>query len=884
MKKLFWIFIALSISTFVFSNVSHAQNSGKDKTLSPYFFVKSNNPDIDQLPLKSTKANVNIAGAIADVTITQVYQNNGTTPLEAIYVFPASTKAAVYGMTMKIGDRTIIAKIKERSKAREQYNKAKKQGKRVSLLQQERPNVFQMEVANIMPDDIIELELKYTEMLVPTDGVYQFVYPAVVGPRYGKDNKTGESNDYVSSPYLKMNKDVPYDFDLNVNLNAGMTIQDICSTSHKIDIDYKDLSSVEIALNDMDKNAGNRDFILDYQLAGGEINSGLLLYKGEKENFFTLIVQPPKKVNIKQIPPREYIFIMDVSGSMAGFPIEVSKKLIRNLISNLRPTDRFNVLLFAASSFLLSEKSLYANKKNIRSALDVIDKQRGGGGTELNSAMMRALKLPKPDIDFARSLIILTDGYISVERQTFDLISKNLNKANVFAFGIGRSVNRHLIEGIASVGHGEPFVVTSKSEANKNAENFRKYISSPVLTGIKAYFSDFDAYDIEPASIQDVFAKRPVMIYGKWRGKPKGNIQITGYTGNGPYYKNFAVARILPDKNNVALKYLWARQKIKALDDYKRFGTNKAQVTELGLKYNLMTAYTSFIAVDNQNNNIDNLHTVKQPLPMPAGVSNLAVGAELSIEGITRMSKSAGKKKSTENLYENKIYSVWDTMYVWAKRGLNLRAEPNTKAKILNKIPFGTRVIILQKSNEIYFEKMVDNKNVRHLPYGYRPISYVVKGNWVKVVTATGKIGYIIDQYLLHLKPLHNSKIVSSDLNIKLLKSDTISYNFGPYVNYGYFKVKNTYKYGIMTVFEKNKAEEESLTYKFDNMSLAEAFVLATSSWKSTDNLLAKSIDSDSLSFRLRDTMIYFKKKNDSSLKKARNIAYSTEEKFICNR
>ncbi len=154
------------------------------KTLSPYFFIKSDDPGVDQLPLKSTSADVKVVGVIADVVVTQVYKNEGKKPLEAIYVFPASTRAAVYGMKMTIGKRTIVAKIQERKEARRQYEQAKQQGKSASLLEQQRPNVFQMNVANILPGDVIQVELKYTELLVPTDGIYEFVYPTVVGPCY----------------------------------------------------------------------------------------------------------------------------------------------------------------------------------------------------------------------------------------------------------------------------------------------------------------------------------------------------------------------------------------------------------------------------------------------------------------------------------------------------------------------------------------------------------------------------------------------------------------------------------------------------------------------------------------------------------------------------
>ena len=155
-----------------------------DQTLSPYFFVNSDDPELDALPLKATSAQVDIAGVIADVKVKQVYKNEGQKALEAIYIFPGSTRAAVYGMKMTIGERTIVAKIEEKQAAREQYEQAKQEGKSASLLEQQRPNVFQMNVANIMPGDEIMVELSYTELLVPTDGLYEFVYPTVVGPRY----------------------------------------------------------------------------------------------------------------------------------------------------------------------------------------------------------------------------------------------------------------------------------------------------------------------------------------------------------------------------------------------------------------------------------------------------------------------------------------------------------------------------------------------------------------------------------------------------------------------------------------------------------------------------------------------------------------------------
>jgi Ca-activated chloride channel family protein len=261
-----------------------------------------------------------------------------------------------------------------------------------------------------------------------------------------------------------------------------------------VNIAYDGKSHATIRLDPADKAGGNRDFILRYRLEGGQIASGLLLYQGEQENFFLLMMQPPKGVSLSQIPPREYIFIMDVSGSMNGFPINISKKLLQDLIGNLRPTDLFNVVLFAGGSAVMAEKSLPATADNIKRALEVIDREQGGGGTELLPALKRALALPKAE-GFSRSVVIATDGYVDVEKEAFDLIRQNLDEANLFAFGIGSSVNRFLIEGLARVGQGEPFVVLNPEQAPAQAAKFRELIQSPVLTAIKVDYGQFQVYD-----------------------------------------------------------------------------------------------------------------------------------------------------------------------------------------------------------------------------------------------------------------------------------------------------------------------------------------------------------------------------------------------------
>lgn len=603
-----------------------------DKTLSPYFFVKSDNPELDQLPLRSTRAAVNIVGAIADVTVTQEYKNEGRRPIEAVYVFPASTRAAVYAMQMTIGERTVTAQIKEREQARRDYEAARSAGQGASLLEQQRPNVFQMNVANIMPGDSIKVEMKYTELLTPEEGIYEFVYPTVVGPRYS--NRPADAapaqERWIKSPYLHQGESTAFPTDIQVRLAAGLPIQDLTSPSHKITVQFADANTASVTLDKAEQNAGAKDYILKYRLSGGQIESGLLLYRGEKENFFLAMIQPPQRVAAAAIPARDYIFIVDVSGSMHGFPLDTAKELLRNLIGGLRPSDTFNVLLFSGGSSVMAERSVPATPANIAEAVRLIDRQQGGGGTELLPALKRALSLPAAD-NIARSIVIATDGYVSVESEAFALIRESLGAANLFAFGIGSSVNRHLIEGMAHAGLGEPFIVTQPAEAAEQADKLRRYIATPVLTDIKVAYKDFDAYDVEPPSIPDVLAERPVLIHGKWRGEARGSIRITGISGSGSYSSLLNAGSVRPSSENSALRYLWARTRVAVLGDFGAVqaaaAENVREITALGLTYNLLTRYTSFVAIDSEVRNKDGRQTtVDQPLPLPEGVSEHAIG------------------------------------------------------------------------------------------------------------------------------------------------------------------------------------------------------------------------------------------------------------------
>ena len=304
MKKALLFIVILGL---IWIRTAYCQQEQEEESLSPYFFVQSDDASLDPFPLLETKAKVNIAGVVADIELTQVYKNDGKRTIEAIYVFPLGTRSAIHAMRMKIGERMIEAEINEKSQARKIYDDAKNQGQTTSLLEQQRPNVFQMNVANIMSGDIVEVTVNYTELLVPDKGVYEFVYPAVVGPRYGGEVADTGNNNWIETPYHTEGEDSGYNFDIDLKIAAGMPIREVWVPTHKTMI-AKTTDGADIRLSPQESKGGDRDFILRYTLQGDQIQTGLLFYPGTQENFFLLMCEPPAKVNLRDVGPREYVF------------------------------------------------------------------------------------------------------------------------------------------------------------------------------------------------------------------------------------------------------------------------------------------------------------------------------------------------------------------------------------------------------------------------------------------------------------------------------------------------------------------------------------------------------------------------------------------------
>ncbi len=589
--------------SLLFPAVAHAELSG-----APSF-------DRRELSVVATDTQVDVTGVVARVVVRQTYFNGSSTPIDATYVFPGSTHAAVDGLTMQIGDRRIEAKVKTREKARATFERAKAQGKTATLLEQHRPNVFQSSVSNLMPGDRIDVTLYYTELLVPEERVYEIVLPQIVAERFGAPPWEGAAD--------RTNR-----ARVEVRVDAGMPIRQMHVPSH----DAAPRVSGNEGYARIDAPDGfAEDVVIRYRLAGDRIQTGLLLDEREDGGSFLLMMQPPERLAPNAMPPREYVFIVDVSGSMNGFPLEVATHLLEELVGNLGPMDRFNVVCFASSNSVLFDRSMPATRETLAEARGLLA-SAPAGGTQLGAALERALNLPRNE-GVATSFVVITDGFITAERAAFDLVRTRRGDANVFALGIGPNVNRFLVEGLAKAGGGHPFVVTSHPDAQHEAERLLAYVRSPVLTDIRVAFDGFDAYDLEPPTVPDLFADRPIVVFGKYRGAPKGRVTVTGRGG-----ADITFARTLPlertGERNVAIEKLWARSRIEQLTVLLGVvgdASVGSQIEALGLEHNLLTERTSFVAVD---------ETVRNVARAPASSSSRGWGT--SISGTPELDPGAG--------------------------------------------------------------------------------------------------------------------------------------------------------------------------------------------------------------------------------------------------
>ena len=567
-----------------------------------------------ECPLKHTDVKAEISGFLNRVTVTQEFRNTAPDKIEAVYVFPLPHEAAVDRMTMHIGSRVVKGTIKRRAEARAIYEAARNTGRAAALLDQERPNIFTQSVANIPPGETVRIEISYVERLPYEAGTYEFVFPMVVGPRYNPASVNDARS--ISPPVARPETRAGHDISIAVKLDAGLPIDWIASPSHEAVIDRPAASRATVRLRS-GQTIPNKDFILRYDVAGGRIQDTILTYRNGNNGYFSLILQPPDKVTVRDLTPKEIVFVLDTSGSMSGFPIEKAKEAMDLALAGLNPFDTFNLITFAGDTHVLFPAPVPANPENLARAREFLRLRQGQGGTEMMKAIRAALASSGSQ-KHIRIVCFMTDGYVGNEAEILSEIRLHQN-ARIFSFGIGNSVNRYLLDKMAYAGRGEVEYVSLRDDGSAAAKRFHERVRNPLLTDITVEWNGLPVSEVLPARIPDLFSAKPVVISGRYGGPAKGTVVVKGKLAGSPWQKAVAVDLPASAPAHDTIATLWARTKIDALTGDP--GTEEA-ITQLGLDYKLMTQFTSFVAVEETViNEGGQPRRVDVPVEIPDGVS-----------------------------------------------------------------------------------------------------------------------------------------------------------------------------------------------------------------------------------------------------------------------
>jgi len=642
----------------------------------------SEGPSEQVFPLEHTAVEAQVLGFVAQVRVAQTFNNPFTDPLEAVYVFPLPQNAAVGEMSIRIGDRLVKGIIKTREEARAIYEEARREGKTTARLDQERPNIFTQYVANIEPGKKVVVEIVYDVVLAYSDGNYEFVYPMVVGPRYipgtpdGKPPKgegwspdTDEVPDAsrITPPVKRPGSRSGHDITLDVILDPGMEMQKLSSPTHEIVV-ARGLevspTAVRVRIAPGDR-IPNKDFVLRYRLADDRPALSVLARQSARGGHFALLFEPPARAAASAVAPKEIFFVIDASGSMSGEPMSLVKRAMRYALEHLNPDDTFQIIRFSDSSSRLGAKPLANTPRNVRRALSYINGIRANGGTEMKKGIRAALR-GKDRNGRLRVICFMTDGYIGNDADILGEINRLIDDdTRLFAFGVGSSVNRYLLEHMAEVGRGAVHYALLDQPPEDQVAAFYARVRSPVLTHIEIDWKGLDVSAMTPTRIPDLFAGQPIHVIGRYAKPGKARAVVRGRIGTRRV--EYALPVLLPADSGDdlpaagadvdsgaealtrattsagcdALARLWARAKIRELMSRQITGAQsdaRERVTQLGLDYGLVTQYTSFVAVEQRVVNENGaLRTYQVPVEMPEGVSYegvFGVGGDRDGDGI----------------------------------------------------------------------------------------------------------------------------------------------------------------------------------------------------------------------------------------------------------
>jgi Ca-activated chloride channel family protein len=562
--------------------------------------------------LMNTDVDMKISGLIARVSVRQEFRNEGSEWVEGIYVFPLPDGAAVDRMRLHIGDRFIEGEIQEKEHAKKTYEKAKRAGKKASLVQQQRANLFTTSVANVAPGELVVVEIEYLEDIRYENGRFSIRFPMTLTPRYisgqALPDKVGNGwsgdTDRVPDASLitppMVSRSRGHNIKLTVNVNAGVPLEIIASRYHPVSVAEEDgRYTVTLGGN---KVPMDHDFELVWQPVSSAAPRAMAFTEtvAGRPHHLLMVMPPDQDETPPALMPREIILVIDTSGSMHGVSIAQAKRAVHLALQGLQPTDRFNVVEFNSLTSALYPSSVMASPLNVANAQNFVQQLKANGGTEMRPALSMALSGERQETHL-RQIVFITDGSVGYEDEMFSMIETKLGDSRLFTVGIGSAPNSWFMRKAAEAGRGSYTFISALHEVREKMDTLFDKLEHPQVTDIEIQWPSGVIVDSYPATVPDLYLGEPVTVKASASGeyRPGDTVRISGNSVMGAWSTTLSLES--PHKSE-GVGALWARARIAELMDSERRGGDPAEiraaVVETAIGHHLVSKYTSLVAVD----------------------------------------------------------------------------------------------------------------------------------------------------------------------------------------------------------------------------------------------------------------------------------------------
>jgi len=596
------------------------------------------------LPALDVRVELNVNGVLLGGRVTQRFRNPTTETIEAVYAFPLPERAAVHRMEMRIGERTIRSVIREKEQARRTYEAARSSGRKTALVDRHRPNLFTTSAANINPGETVSIVLEYLDEADFEDGSYYLAFPLAYLPRYAPANYLSGVDEPEREALLGCHDSaapsVP-EATIEVRLRPGIELAHLDSVSHAIV--RRDEGDTILVRTANERVPASRDFRLRWTPKLSELPRPSILFEDRADGRYAmLMLYPPIPGSQAGLGlPTETLFIVDVSSSMRGPSIEQARLALAAALYRLRPDDRFNILKFNDGQRSWRPDFVYADEATVDEAHEWVRGLRATGGTSIHPALVRGLQLMgASSSSHAQRIIFLTDGAVANEEQVYSTITAELGSARLHAIGIGPAPNSYLMRKMARFGRGICRFVASADDAENRIDAFFERLDRPVMTDLTLEWAGLVIDEAYPARLPDLHAGEPLVLVGRVDPADDTPVRLVGHTRVGWVETEALPAAITRHGSGIAIR--WARSRVEALMDSLHEGTQPTDVREavidVALEFDLVTKYTSLVAVEQGPTAFGEPRPVRLAASLPQGGTDAplrtAVGLSLLGAGL----------------------------------------------------------------------------------------------------------------------------------------------------------------------------------------------------------------------------------------------------------